>query len=526
MTSQISIKILQKFSLGLFILLLLSITSCRTDFETEISSGFLEFSKDTVYLDTVFTNIGSSTYTLKVYNRSRKDIHIPTIKLARGENSNYRLNVDGVPGKYFEEVTLLAKDSLFVFIETTLDIQNLSTEDAYLYTDKILFEGSSQQQEVELVTLVKDAIFLYPERYADGTRETLTLGIDEEGEPIEIEGFFLKDQQLHFTSDLPYVIYGYAAVPPNKIMQIDAGARLHFHRNSGIIVANQASLHANGEPSQNPQEMEKEIIFQGDRLEPDFANIPGQWDAIWLTKGSTNNYLKHTTIKNATVGLLVEGNDGGVPLNLENVQLYNNSNVGILARTAHITGVNVVVANSGQSAFAGTLGGKYSFTHSTFANYWKRSHRSLPAVLLSNQMAISNTEILVSDLEKANFNNCIIYGSNQQELVLENNENAAFNFTIDHSLIRLEDPYQHLVDIPEYDFENSDLYKNIVKNSDPKFHNPDKSNFHIDIQESAARHIGNSAYTIDAPNDLDGEVRPSSQPDAGAYQATEIIEEE
>src|SRR5699024_6965496 len=127
MTSQISIKILQKFSLGLFILLLLSITSCRTDFETEISSGFLEFSKDTVYLDTVFTNIGSSTYTLKVYNRSRKDIHIPTIKLARGENSNYRLNVDGVPGKYFEEVTLLAKDSLFVFIETTLDIQNLST---------------------------------------------------------------------------------------------------------------------------------------------------------------------------------------------------------------------------------------------------------------------------------------------------------------------------------------------------------------------------------------------------------------
>lgn len=141
------------------ILILTLLGSCRTDFETEVSSGNLEFSRDTVYLDTIFSNIGSSTYTLKVYNRSKKDIHIPSIRLNRGENSNYRLNVDGIPGKSFSDVTLLAKDSLFVFIETTLDIEDLSQEDSYLYTDQILFEGSSKQQEVELVTLVNDAIF-------------------------------------------------------------------------------------------------------------------------------------------------------------------------------------------------------------------------------------------------------------------------------------------------------------------------------------------------------------------------------
>src|SRR5699024_11583505 len=62
---------------------------------------------------------------------------------------------------------------------------------------------------------------------------------------------------------------------------------------------------------------------------------------------------------------------------------------------------------------------KYEFTHSTFANYWRRGHRNLPAVLVSNQMAISTTEMLVADLEQADFKNCIIYGSNQQELVLE-----------------------------------------------------------------------------------------------------------
>ena len=95
-------------------------SSCRNDFETVASTGNLEFSRDTVYLDTVFTNIGSSTYNLKVYNRSNDDINIPTIALGDGEASNYRLNVDGIPGKTFEDITILAKDSIFIFIETTL----------------------------------------------------------------------------------------------------------------------------------------------------------------------------------------------------------------------------------------------------------------------------------------------------------------------------------------------------------------------------------------------------------------------
>ena len=83
-------------------------SSCRQDFEFSPSTGQLEFSKDTVYLDTVFTNIGSSTYNLKVYNRSDTDIVIPTVRLAQGQASNYRLNVDGMPGKEFQNIELLA----------------------------------------------------------------------------------------------------------------------------------------------------------------------------------------------------------------------------------------------------------------------------------------------------------------------------------------------------------------------------------------------------------------------------------
>ena len=89
-------------------------SSCRNDFDSVPSTGNLEFSRDTVYLDTVFTNIGSSTYNLKVYNRTDEDMTIPTIRLGQGESSFYRLNVDGIPGKSFEDIQVLANDSIGV----------------------------------------------------------------------------------------------------------------------------------------------------------------------------------------------------------------------------------------------------------------------------------------------------------------------------------------------------------------------------------------------------------------------------
>ena len=198
----------------LFILLLSATvfwSSCREDFEFETNSGNLTFSKDTVFLDTVFTNIGSATYTLKVYNGLNQDISIPFVGLENGPSSSYRLNVDGVAGKEFQNVPLLARDSLFVFVETTFDVTPTG-ETEFLNTDRILFGEGSSQQHVDLVTLVKDAVFLYPATNADGTRETIPIGLDENGNEIVVEGFVLEPAELNFTNEKPYVIYGYAAV--------------------------------------------------------------------------------------------------------------------------------------------------------------------------------------------------------------------------------------------------------------------------------------------------------------------------
>ena len=65
-----------KFNAALLILSVILWSSCRTDFDAVDSTGNLTFSQDTIFLDTVFSQIGSSTYTLKVYNSSNNTINI------------------------------------------------------------------------------------------------------------------------------------------------------------------------------------------------------------------------------------------------------------------------------------------------------------------------------------------------------------------------------------------------------------------------------------------------------------------
>ncbi|RMA64859.1 hypothetical protein [Ulvibacter antarcticus] len=511
-----------KYLYGLAILCCLVLwSSCRNDFETVASSGNLEFSRDTVYLDTVFTNIGSSTYNLKVYNRSDEDINIPTVRLGEGEQSNYRLNVDGLPGKVFNDVQILAKDSIFIFVETTFDINSPPISDLqFLYTDQILFDAGSQEQKVELVTLVKDASFLFPADLGNGMFETLNLGVDENGDDILIEGFILDDTELHFTNEKPYVIYGYAGVAPGKTLTIDAGARIHFHATSGILVGNTGSIQVNGAPSVDPEAMENEVIFEGDRLEPDYTDVPGQWGTIWLTEGSMNNRMTNTTIKNSVVGILSEGNDGDPNTNeleLTNVQIYNSSNVGLLARNGHILGENMVINNSGQTSLSCSYGGIYEFNHCTFANYWTNSFRSFPSVQVDNFLPISDTQVLLADLQ-ADFNNCIIYGNEMRELGISiiDDPSVTWNYNFRNSLIRFEDPTGEFDDDPFYMFETNPSFINYVLNVEPSFQETNFNNFNIEKDVTGAEGIGNPLYG--PVIDLNGTTRVNP-PDAGAYES-------
>jgi len=511
----------QTFYLILCLSILVFSSSCRKDLDFGPSSGNLEFSKDTVYLDTVFTNIGSSTYNLKVYNRSSNDISIPSLKLALGENSNYRLNVDGMPGKVFENVEILAKDSMYVFIESTIDINNLpNTNGEFLYTDKIEFDSGSNLQSVELVTLVKDAIFIYLDKdNTTGVVETLTINIGGELIETDIQGRYLLPTELNFTNQKPYVIYGYAAVPNNETLTIDAGARVHFHANSGILVAEGASLQVNGALSSDQDLLENEVIFEGDRLEPGFSDIPGQWGTIWLLDGSINNNINYATIKNGAVGILCEGNPNEVnnKLTITNSKIYNSSNFGILGRRTSILAENLVINNSGQSSFAATFGGKYNVTHSTLANYWRNSFRQFPTLLVNNFLLDADNVAYLADLTEANFSNCIIYGNDSIEFILDEiaDPGVVFNFKFTNNLMRFQDNNNNFTG-PNYNFNDSALYEGNILNQNPDFKDSDKNQMIIG-EESNANGLGNPVYANQVPNDILNVSRTNS-PDAGAYQ--------
>ncbi|WP_343330670.1 hypothetical protein [Polaribacter staleyi] len=492
----------------------ISVSSCRKDFNTVPSFGSLQFSKDTVFLDTVFTNIGSSTYNLKVYNRGSNAITIPEIKLENGTNSNYRLNVDGIPGKDFKNIDILAKDSIFIFVETTIDANNVVNP---LYTDQILFDNGTNQQKVDLVTLVQDANFIYPGKDAISMKiDSLTLN----GEPTTLKGHFLTNTELTFTNAKPTVIYGFAAVPANKTLTIEAGAKVYFHDNSGLIVDDKATLKVNGTLS-------NKVIFEGDRLEHSFSETAGQWGTIWMRAGSKNNEINHAIIKNGIIGVLVDsiGTPSTPTLKLQNTEIYNHSSYGILGRETNIEANNVVVGSAGQVSLAATIGGTYNFTHATFANYWNNGLRQLPAVLVNNFFTYtdaSGQEIIETrNLHAANFINCIFEGNNNIEFVLDKVDGGGiFNYNISNSMIKFIDTNDSYKDNEALDFTNSS-YQDIILNGNADFRNTQKNDFIIGEESDAI----NKAKSTTITTDILG-VDRTTNTDIGSYQHIVFEKEE
>jgi hypothetical protein len=493
-----------------FVGLAITVSSCREDFVFEPSTGDLVFSKDTIYLDTVFANIGSSTYTLKVYNKSSKDIKIPTIQLGKGLTSKYRMTVDGMTGennRIFHDVELLAKDSMYIFIETTAGIGDANPSD-FLYTDQIEFDSGANLQKVELVTLIQDAYFLYPKRFSNGTTETLNIdGIDE-----PVYGFFLDENdpvngnEYNWGNDKPYVVYGYAAVPGGKTLTVQSGARVHFHADSGLIVGNGASFKANGT-------LENNIIFEGDRLEPGFSDVAGQWQTIWLTAGSTNNEIKNVIIKNAIVGLNIDSNDGNF-MTIKNTQIYNSSLIGLYAKTAKIQGENLVINYAGVASLACTLGGSYEFKHCTFNNNWSSSKQV--AVLVDNFYKDANDDEVPYVLEQANFRNCIIFGSNQVELLINKSiVNPEVNWTtpiFSKCQIKFNNTNNQFTNNPDYAFINDAT--EIIKNGIVDFQDISKNKLFIGA-DSASKNFG---VDVGVPFDILGNPR-NGVFDLGAYNS-------
>jgi hypothetical protein len=479
-------------SLFLILICLFLFFACsREDFKNDRDIR-LAFSTDTVSFDTVFTTIGSATLSFKVYNRGKHTAKINSIELAGGENSFFRLNIDGVPARIVTNIEIPPDDSLFVFIAVTVDPTN--SDNPIIIKDSVIFNMNGDFQDVKLIAYGQDVHLI-------------------KGQIIETQTW---------TNNKPYLIYNSMAVDTGQILTIEAGTKIYFHRNSSMIVWGQ--LVVNGE-YENP------VIFQNDRLEEYYDIFAGQWGTIYIDPISTGNLIDHAIIKNSIAGIQIGfPTDYHMPhLELRNSIIQNVSFAGIYAFGAELTCYNTVIADCAGAATALLRGGRYRFMHCTISNNGViGSARTNPSVLISNifynqeyNETTGKYEYVTrtGDVEEATFYNCIINGNLGHELLLANNQSNLFNYRFDHCLVKAATDSVDTLDTGHYNA--------LILNKDPRFVN-DSDRYHLNFMLdtlSPAKDVGDQSFFGIYPfleNDMTGQPRTGDgKPDLGAFERKE-----
>ena len=472
-------------------------SSCRKNVFTKDPADKLMFSTDTVQFDTIFTGIGSTTKHLVVKNSNKsKSINIDRIYLAKGTSSKYRLNIDGhkTSKDYkLENYALAPGDSIFIFVEVTI---NPGTDDL-VEQDSIIFESNGNSQDVDLV--------------AFGQNVTLLSGR-------------MITQDTTWNADKPVLIYNSAMVDTLVTLTVMPGAKVYLHNKSSLFV--KGTLKSLGE-------IGNRVTFTGDRLEEYYRYTPGQWGAylqdedgntrgvyggIHLLAGSRYNELNNTDITNALIGVQVDSvvTPDAPTLKMKNTNIENAKIACLYALGAHIEAENCVFANSSQYTVACWIGGKYSFTHCTMANY-SVGVRQAPQVSLNNYYtyrdANGNTQISYRDLIGAYFANCIIYGYNKKEIGFDFVSGATSNVLFDNCLIRYENNDELLQSA------SSSFVDNIF-NEDPMFASTVKPYLYNILEVSAAKDKAKIPISETCPLDHEGINRLAfdGKPDIGAFE--------
>ena len=454
--------------------------SCRDDKFSSSPSDTLSFSQDTLRFDTVFTNVGSATGKVMVYNRHDDHLKISSIRLNGGVESPFRINVDGVSNTEFSDVEIFRKDSLFVFVEVTIDPNDENTP--FLVRDTISFLTNTVKQQVILEAYGQNAVVL--------RNSTI-------------------DSETTLTPEKPYLIYGTCCVKEGVSLKISPGCRLYFHKDAGIDVY--GSMEVNGTADQP-------VLFRGDRLDKflkdyKYDDLPGLWNGIrFFSDGHL--YVRNAIVRNGKTAILAKGTAlKYASLEFENVKIMNFDSCGICAKNASLTIVTSLIADCKRHALS-QVGGELNVEQTTIANYFvnlaSTETRTGASVALANYDYNENYELENVPLSKADFVNCVIYGSYKDEIALRksDDETVAFTFRFVSSLLKTEERaddanfVQVIYDAPDF--------------VSVKF----PHDYHLN-SESPARDavVTDAAVSQNYMYDLDGNNRlQDGKPDLGAYE--------
>ena len=273
------------------ICLSISFMSCKKDKLLTDNSATVAFSQDSILFDTVFTSIGSATRNIRIINNNSQKINISSIYLEQGQASSFILNVDGVPGKQVNDIEILAHDSIYVFVQ--VNVNPTSALSPLIIQDKIIVSLNGNHQSIALEAWGQDAHYHFPDKaiqYKNGYLPYSTVSTVTTGVTVNWGGGALGQPN----DNKPHVIYGWLVVDSLQKLVINPGVKVYFHQNAGLWVYRYGTLQVNGA-------LNNEVVFQGDRREADYADVPGQWDRIWINEGHTDNYINYAIIKNGFI---------------------------------------------------------------------------------------------------------------------------------------------------------------------------------------------------------------------------------
>ncbi|MFC5283114.1 hypothetical protein [Pedobacter alpinus] len=410
--------------------------ACRKEDAVDYSANAqLQFSTDSLLFDTVFTSKGTTMRTLKVFNYNDKSVIISDIKLMGGAASAFKININGQATTELKNIKIRANDSIYVFVKAFIDPTNAATP--FLVEDEIQINLNGNQEKIPLAAFGQNATYLIKAIISSNTT---------------------------FTKGKPYIIYDFVTVNENVTLNVEAGARLYFHKEAKLLVS--GTLSANGTLADS-------ITFSSDRLERIYDDEPGQWEGIQLLKTSINNALNYCTVKNALAGIRVDSlsSNASPKLLLTNCIIKNHEVAGILGYNASVTGLNNLMYNCGQYLIAGFYGGDYNFFQNTLANYNFNFPRRTPSVYFTDNLNSNATK--TKDL-KTQFVNNIIFGSLTKELDFDKKGNGVF----------VQDFQNNLIKTDAQTLGSTNIY-----NTDPFFLNTRRENYEL-VSNSPAHDKG------------------------------------
>ena len=246
--------------------------ACSDDESYSTSTqDLLTFTADTLKMDTVFANVGSATYTFWAYNRTDKAIRLNTVRLRNGNQTGFRVNVDGSYldnslGAVATNLEVRKGDSLRVFVELTAPETN-QLEPQMVVDDLVFQLESGAEQRVRLQAWAWDAL-----KWTDR----------------------VISRDTTIDTRVPIIIYGSGLRVDSGAVLTLRGTTLYFHDRAGLDVYGRLKA--------------EDCVMRGDRLDRMFDYLPydrisGQWRGLWFARTSAGNTLSNTEIRNATTGI-------------------------------------------------------------------------------------------------------------------------------------------------------------------------------------------------------------------------------